>query len=456
MSTTNIGASVLAGAQPTTTSGDLGSGIDVSSLVAAALANQTAELNLLQGQQQSLTTESSALSQISTDLQNLQNAALTLTDPAGVLTNLSASSSNSSVLTGSAASGAANGTYSVVVNNLATTSSYYSDAVATADTPIATGSLSIQVGSNTPATITIDDTNDTLNGVAAAINSANIGVTASIITDASGARLAILSNTSGAPGDLTVTLSSGEINFTKAVTGGNASLTVDGIPISSSTNTVTSAIPGVTLNLATSAPGSPVSLTVGPDTADAASAINSFVTAYNQLITDVNGQYAVNPTTETAGPLVGDSTLDLVQSQILSAVAFSTTGNGSVNSLGDLGITVNNDGTLTVNNGQLSSALQSDPGSVQSFFETTNASGFGSNLDQVLSGLADPTTGAVAVDMTGLQQQQTDLTQQISDFQDQLNTQQQQLTQQFDQVDVTLQELPVLLSETQSQLASLG
>ncbi|HUO25905.1 MAG TPA: flagellar filament capping protein FliD [Candidatus Aquilonibacter sp.] len=456
MSTTNIGASVLAGAQSTSSSGGLGSGIDVSELVSAALANQTAELNLLQGQQQTLSTESSALSQINTDLQNLQNAALDLTDPAGVLTDLTATSSNNSVLTASAASGATEGIYNVEVNNLATTSSYYSDAVATADTPIATGSLTIQVGSSTPTTITIDDANNTLNGLAAAINGANIGLTASVINDASGARLAILSNTSGAPGDLTVTPSSDEINFTKAVTGTNASLTVDGIPISSSTNTVTSAIPGVTLNLATASPGTPVSLTVGADTTDAANAINSFVTAYNQLVTDVDAQYAVDPTTNTAGPLIGDSTLQLVQTSVLSAIAYSTAGNGSVNSLADLGITVNDDGTLAVDNGQLTAALQNDPASVQSFFQTTNSSSFGSNLDQLLSNLADPATGAVAVDATGLQQQQTDLGQQISDFEDQINTQQQQLTQQFDQVDVTLQELPVLLSQTQSQLASLG
>jgi len=456
MSTTNIGASVLAGAQSTTSSGGLGSGIDVSLLVSAALSNQTAELNLLQGQQQTLSTQSTALNQINTDLQTLQNAALTLTDPAGVLTDLSATSSNNLVLTASASSGASNGTYNVVVNNLATTSSYYSAAVATADTPIATGTLTIQVGSNTANTITIDNTNNTLNGLAAAINNANIGVTASVINDSSGARIAILSNTSGAAGDLTVTPSSGEIGFTKAVTGVNASLTVDGIPISSGTNTVTSAIPGVTLNLATSAPGSPVSLTIGPDTTDAANAINSFVSAYNQVVNDVNAQYAVDPTTNAAGPLIADSTLQLVQSGILSAVAFSTTGNGNVNSLSDLGITVNNDGTLSVNSGQLNSALQSNPGDVQSFFETTNTSGFGTNLNQVLSNLATPTTGAVAVDLTGLQQQQNDLAQQISDFQDQINTQQQQLTQQFDQVDVILQELPVLLSQTQSQLSSLG
>lgn len=452
----SIGSAVLSGGQSNTSSGGLGAGIPVATLVADSMANQTAELNLMQGQQQQLTTESTALSTINVDLQNLQTAFNNLTDPAGVLTNLALTSSNSGIVSGNAAVGSAQGTHTVVVNSLATTSSYYSGPMATSSTPIATGTLQIQVGTNAAVPITIDNTNNTLDGLAQTINSANIGVTASVINDASGARLAIVSNTSGAPGDLTVTPSSGEINFTKAVTGANASLTVDGIPISSSSNTITSAIPAVTLNLNSQSPGTPVTIGVAPDGTDAATAINSFVTSYNQLVTDVNAQFAVDPSTNTAGPLASDSTLSLVQSQILSGAAFSSTGNGNINSLSDLGITLNNDGTLSANSGTLASAVQNNPASVQAFFASTTSGSFGSNLNQVLNTLATPATGAVAVDMTGLTQQQTDLTQQISDFQNQMTVQEQQLTTQFNQVDVTLQELPLLLSQTQSQLASLG
>lgn len=452
----SIGSAVLNGSQSNTSSGGLGAGIPIATLVADSMANQTAELNLMQGQQQQLTSESTALSAINVDLQNLQTAFNNLTNPAGVLTNLSLTSSNTGIVSGNAAVGSAQGTHTVVVNSLATTSSYYSAPVATSSTPIATGTLQIQVGTNAAVPITINNTNNTLDGLAQTINSANIGVTASVINDASGARLAIVSNTSGAPGDLTVTPSSGVINFTKAVTGANASLTVDGIPISSSTNTITSAIPGVTLNLNSQSPGTPVTIGVAPDGTDAASAINSFVTSYNQLVTDLNAQFAVNPATNTAGPLASDSTLSLVQSQILSGAAFSSTGNGNINALADLGITLNNDGTLAVNSGTLASAVQNNPASVQAFFGSATSGSFGFNLNQVLNNLATPATGAVAVDTTGLTQQQTDLAQQISDFQNQMNVQEQQLTAQFNQVDVTLQELPLLLSQTQSQLASLG
>lgn len=455
-STSSIGSSVLAGSQSSSSSGGLGAGIDVSELVQAAMANQNAELQQVQNEQSSLTTKQNALNSFNTDLQTLSNAVFTLTDPAGQLTDIASTSSDSSVLTASALSGATSGSATIVVNNLATTSSEYSSAVASSSTAIANGTLQIQVGSGTAATVIIDSSDNTLDSLASAINNANIGVTASVINDASGARLAIVSNTSGAPGDLTIASSSGALSFTKAVTGTNASLTVNGIPISSTTNTVTGAIQGVTLNLNSTNPNETVTLKTGPDTTQQDDAINSFVTAYNTVITDLNNQFTVNSSSNQPGPLQADSTLALAQSQLLSAMSFTMTGNGTVNSLADLGITMNNDGTLSVDDATLQSALQSDPNAVQSFFNSTRAQGFGNNLYNQVNAIADPVTGTVQQDINGLAQSQSDFTQQISDFQNQLTVQQQQLTAEYDQVDVTLQELPLLLQQTSQQLSSLG
>ncbi|MBZ5503155.1 MAG: flagellar filament capping protein FliD [Acidobacteriia bacterium] len=419
------------------------------------MAFQTAQLQGMQSQQSQLTTEQNALTSFSNDLQALSNAAFTLTDPAGPLTSVAATSSNPSVLTATAISGSANAAHSITVTNLATTSSAYSAAVATSSTAIATGSLSIQVGSGTAVPVTIDSSNNTLDKLAQTINSKNMGVTATVINDASGARLAIVSNTSGAPGDLTITSSGGALSFTKGVTGTNASLTVDGIPISSTTNTVTSVIPGVTLNLAAPAPGAPVTVNTGPNVTPQAAAVNSFVSAYNTVMGDLNKQFTVDGSGQ-AGPLAADSTLILAQNQLLSSMAFAMKGNGSVNMLADLGITMNNDGTLSVNNSALSSALQNNPAAVQAFFQATTAGSFGANLSQDVNLLADPTSGSVTQDMTGLQQSQSDLSHQISDFQGQLAITQQQLTAQFDQVDVMLQTLPMMLTQISQQLGSLG
>lgn len=454
MSSVNVGASILAGSQTTSSSGGLGSGIDVSLLVQAAMANQDAELQLMQNQQSTLSSEQTALTSISTDVQALQTAAFALTDPVSSLTGLTASSSDPTVLSASAATGAATGSYAIVVNNLATTSSYYSGAEPTSSTTIGTGTLTIQVGTNTPVQVTVDDTDNTLDGLANAINNANAGVTASVINDASGARLSIVSNTSGAPGDLTVTGTSGLPTLTKAVQGVNAALTVNSIPIASTSNTVTS-INGVTISLASANPNETVDLTVGPDTTDAETAINNFVSAYNTVIGDFNSQFAINAQTGQPGPLGSDSTLSLAQSQILSAVSFAMTGNGNVNSLADLGISFNDDGTMSVDSGTLESALQSNFSDVQSFFQATDTGSFGDSLEQSLELVADPVSGSIAQDLTGLQQSQNDLSQQISDFQDQLNTTQQNLTTQYDQVDTTLQELPLLLQQVNQQLASI-
>lgn len=456
MSSSSIGGAIIDGSQASGSSGGLGAGIDVSTLVNAALANQDAELGVLQNQQSALSTQQTALASFTTDLQALQTASFALTDPGGQLTSATATSSNPGALTASALGETVSGTHSIVINNLATTSSEYSSAVATSSTAIGTGTLTIQVGSNAPSTIAVDSSNNTLDGLAQAINNANLSVSATVINDATGSRLAITSNTSGAPGDLTITASTGLPQFTKAVTGTNASLTVDGIPISSTSNTISGAINGVTLNLGSATAGAPVTLSIGPDVSSQEAAVNSFVSAYNTVIGDLNTQFAVPSGSSQAGPLASDSTLSLAQNQILGATTFTTANGAGINSLSDLGISLNDDGTLSVNSSQLAGALQSNPTAVQSFFDSTQTGSFGANLAGVLNSLVDPITGSVIQDGNGLTQTQTGLTQQISDFQNQINSSQQQLTTQYDQVDATLQELPLLLAQINSQLGSLN
>jgi len=476
MSSSSIGASVYSGSQTSSTSNEMGVGIDVAALVQSSMASQTAELNFMQEQQAQLTNQQSALTSFNNDLQSLQTALNALTDPVSKLTALTVASSNSSELTASAISGAANSTHTITVSNLATTSSEYSAPLTTSSAPLADGTLTIQVGSKTAATVTINNsagtiavqvgtntpvttsinTSNPLSSLSQAINTANIGVTASVINDANGYRLAIVSNTSGAPGDLTITASSGLPTFTKGVTGVNASLTVDGVPISSTTNTVSTAIPGVTLNLNSANPNSPVTISVAPDTTDASTAVNNFVNAYNTVIKDLNAQFTVNQATNQAGPLASDSTFSLGQSQILASASFAMTGNGAINGLTDLGISFNNDGTITVDNNALTNALQSNFSSVQSFFQATNSGSFGANFVNNLKTLADPITGSFVSDLSGIAQTQKDLASQIADFQNQMSLTQQALTAQYDQVNVTLQELPLLLDQVKQQLSSLG
>jgi flagellar hook-associated protein 2 len=436
------------------TSTGLGTGIDVQQFVQLALAGDQANITALQNQQTTLGSQSSALQQITTDLNNLQSAAFALSDPLGALDAQIATSSNSGVVSAVAASTASSGSHGVTINSLATTSSYYTDPVASSSTPLTTGSFQVQVGSNPTATVTVNSTNNTLDGLAAAINSQNIGVNASVISDANGSRLALVSQTTGAPGDVTVSNNTTNLNFHKAVTGLNASLVVDGVPISNTSNTVTGVINGVTLNLGSASAGVPVTVNVTPDTTQATNAINQFVSAYNTAVNDINTQFTVNSDGSGGGPLEADGSLRQVQQSLLSAIAFSSSGNNGAVNLASIGVNLNDDGTLSVDSGALSSALSSNISGVQNFLQNTST-GFASNLSSVLTGLTDPSTGVLGLDSQGISQTSQDLTQQISDLQGALAVKQQNLTLVYAQVNATLQELPLLQSQLSQQLASI-
>ena len=428
-------------------------GFDVPTIVDEVLASQSQEEAQWENQETTFNNQATALQQLSTQLQTLLTDANDLTDPLGSLAAMTTSVSDPSVVSATAGSGAATGSHTISVTALATTSSYYSNELATSSTTLGTGSFSLEVGSGPATTITVDSTDDTLTGLAAAINSQNLGVTANVVTDAGGARLTLVSNTSGAAGDITISGNTTGLNFNLGSNGADASLTVDGVPIDSSSNTVTSAIPGVTLNLL-AVTSSPVTLQISPDTSQAATAINNFVSDYNTVISSINSQFSYNTTTETAGALLGDPSVEFVQSTLLSDVAASITGNGAVSSLASLGITMNNDGTLTVDSSQLTNALAGNFPAVQTFFQTATT-GFAQKLSSDLTNLTQPTNGAIAVDLNGINSSVSSLQSEISDFQANLATQQQTLTAYYSKINATLQSLPNLLATINAQLSGL-
>jgi len=436
-----------------TSSSGLGTGIDVNSYVTTALAFDQANITTAQQTKSSFDLQSKALSQLSSELNSLQDAAYALSDPLGALNAQTATSSDTSVLTATATSSASSSTHTITVNSLATTSSYYTDAVASSSTAINTGTFNVQVGTNAPVAITVDSTNNTLSGLASAINSQGIGVLASVIQDANGARLGLVSQSSGASGDLTVSGNTTNLNFNKAVTGANASLTVDGVPISSASNSVGNVINGVTLNLTSASPNAAVSLTVNPDTTQATSAINRFVSAYNTAISDINGQFNVASDGSGGGPLEADGSVRQAQSLLLGAISYSVAGNNGIVNLASIGVNLNNDGTLSVDNAKFQTALSGNNAAVQNFLQATNT-GFANNLSNVLNQVNDPASGVLGVDAKGLTATSQDLGQRILDLQDAFATRQQYLVQVYSKVNVTLQELPLLQSQVQQQLAS--
>jgi flagellar hook-associated protein 2 len=439
-----------------------GQGIDVSDLVQQIISQSSGQLTGWQSEQATLQSQASDLGVLNGDLGNLATSIQALSDPLGALSSLSATSSDSSVLNATAASGATAGTHQIVVNSLATDGTVYTnDFAGGANTSIlsngaTTGEIDLQVGgTDDPIPITAGS-NDTLTTLATYINQQNLGVTASVITDATGSRLALVSQATGSPGALAISSNNTNLSFNAPIGGTNASLTIDGVPYSSAGNTVTGAIPGLTLNLASAAPGTPVELTVSTNTTQITQAINSFVSAYNQVIGDINQEYTVNASTNTEGPLGADSALRQVQSNLLSDAAYSVTGNSGYVNLAALGINTNDDGTLTVDSSQLNSVLTSNPSAVQNFFQNSSQTGFANNFNTDLNNLTDPTVGPLNVDLAQNSAEQTDLTNSINAFQTQLSAEQTQLTSQYDAVNASLQAYPLLLQEITETLGTLG
>jgi flagellar hook-associated protein 2 len=444
-----------------------GQGIDVSSVVQQVLSSSEGPLNEWQSEQSTLQSQASDLNVLNSDLSNLATAVQVLSDPLGALTAVSATSSDESVLSATATTSAAAGTHQIVVNSLATQGLVYTNSFsAGADTSFlpsgaTSGEVDLQVGGGATQAITLTaGSNDTLNSLASYINSQSFGVTASVITDSTGSRLALLSQATGTTGALAITSNNTNLVFNAPSGGTNASLTIDGIPYSSASNTITSAISEVTINLAGAAPGSPVQLSIGPDITQATNAVNNFVSAYNQVIGDINQEFTVNAGTNNEGPLGSDTALRSLQSSLLSDVTYAVSGDGGLVNLSSLGINMNDDGTLTAGaspTGQtLSQVLSSNPTAFVNFFQNASSTGFANNFNTDLTNLTDPTLGVLNVDLTQNKAQQQTLSDNISNFETQLTAEQQSLTTQFDQVNASLQAYPLLLQQVTETLGTLS
>jgi flagellar hook-associated protein 2 len=434
-----------------------GQGFDVASTVTQIQAASQAIETPWQNQLTALKAQDTALSSLGTDLSTLSTSLQKLTDFEGVFAEKQGSSSNTDVLSlTSASSSATAGSHTIAVSQLAQTSSEVSSTIASA-TDTLSGTVTIQgkvfdtstAGSNS------------LSGLASAINSAAIGVTASVITDSSGSRLSIVSGTSGAAGQLTPittnnlsdATTSSSITFSTGQVGQDAKLTVDNVPITSSSNTVTDAIAGVTFQLlATSATSTPVQVQITDDTTDIATAISGFVSAYNTVIGDINTQEQ-SSAGGTSAPLLGSPLIAQLQESLTGSL-FSGAASGSINNITQLGIGINNDGTLTLSADTLTSVLNSNLADVTGFLQ--NSKSFGQTLATVLNNLGTQApNGAVFLAQQQNGSQETALNADITNENAILATQKTQLTDELNAANQILQSIPSQLNEVNSVFDSL-
>jgi flagellar hook-associated protein 2 len=426
-----------------------GQGFDVAATVTAILANEQAIESPWKSQLTSLQAQDTVFTALGTDLSTLTTALQSLTDFSGVLSQKLGSSSDTNVLSLTSASTAAvAGSHTLIVNTLAQTSSQYTDTLANAADTLS-GSLTIQVGSGTSHTITIDSTSNTLATLASAINSAGIGVNASIITDVNGSRLSLVSGTSGSAGQLTISSALFDagtgIGFHTGQPGTDASLKVDGITLTSASNTVTTAIPGVTFQLlSTSATGTQVQVQITNDTSAIATAVNSVVTAYNAVVKAINAQEGKDASGK-AMPLFGSSTLALLQNQLSSAL-LGGSASGSIKSVTQLGIGFLQDGTLSLNTDTLNNVLNSNFSDVTGFLQ--NSGSFGQTFASTLNNLGTQSThGAIFLAQQQNSAQETALNKSVADEDARIAADKTRLTAELNAANQILQSIPSQLNQ---------
>lgn len=429
-----------------------GTGFDVAATVTSILAVEQGIEAPWKTQLTTLKAQDTALSSFGTELSTLASSLRALTDFSGVLASKQGASSNTSVLALTSASPTATaGSHTVVVNSLAQTSSNYSNRVTNAGDTLS-GSLSIQIGSGVSQSVTVDSSNNTLAGLAAAINGAGMGVTASVVTDTLGSRLSLVSSTSGAAGQITLTSSLSDVTTATATTfqvgqtGLDASLNVDGLESTSASNTVTGAIPGVTFQLLSTSPSSAssVQVQITNDNAAVTTAMQSFVTAYNAVVSDIKTQEGKDVNGK-AEPLYGDATLALIQSQLAGGLLGGAS-SGSVNSFTQLGLSVGLDGKLSLNTSSLESALNAHYGDVAGFLQ--NSGSFGQNFTTALNSLSSTSTqGALYLALQQNTAEEGSINQSISDQDARIASDKVRLTAELNAANQILQSIPSQLDQ---------
>jgi flagellar hook-associated protein 2 len=427
-----------------------GTGFDVSTTVASIVANLQQVETPWNTQLTALKADDTALTSIGTDLSSLSSSLQALTDFEGVMAEKEGSSSDTNVLTLTSASPTATaGSHTLVVGQLAQTSSEYSSVVPAGDT--LSGGLTFQVGSaGTPQSVpVVSGASDTLSTYAAAINAAAIGVTASVISDTTGSRLSLVSDTSGSAGQLTITgsltdsTSSSAVSMQTGLSGQDALLTVDGVSVDSGSNTVSTAIPGVTFQLL-SASTTPVQVEITNDNTDVESAFSTFVSAYNTVLGDLNTQEG-NTSTGAAEPLYGNPIISQLQSAL--AVALTTgAASGSISSLDQLGITVSSTGTLTLDTSTLDATLNSSYSDVVGFLQNTGS--FGQTLATTLTNLGSSSpTGVITLALSADSSQETTFNDDVTAQNALIATDQTNLTTELNTANQVLQSIPQQLDE---------
>jgi flagellar hook-associated protein 2 len=452
-----------------------GSVINVSSLVSQLVAaTQAPQEALINNQTQAVTAQISALGTLKSSLSTFQSALSSLDSPSAFDTE-TANTSNSAVFTATATSGAPVGTYSVSVTQLAQAEQILSGSLATSgSTTLGTGTLQLSLGT-TSFSVNIGSSDNTLDGIAAAINSAsgNPGITATVLQGTDGAHLLLSSTQTGAANTLQVSETDAgtalaaltypdpnpadpgtDLHYTVQSAAQDAKYSVAGVAATSASNTIATALNGVTLTLTgQTAADAPASLSISTDTSTIQSNISAFVAAYNTLVGSFSSLGGFDASTSTAGPMMGNALLSGIENQVQGALySIVNTGSSTYNSLASIGITTNSDGTLSLNSTTLSNAMSTNFSAVSALFSGTGgvATTLNTMLTQALS-----STGSISSNSQSLVSQENSLNDRTTQLNNQMSALTASLTQQYSALNTLLSSLQTTSAYLTQAFASL-
>lgn len=439
-----------------------GSGIDTAGLVDSLVDAQFSYKNQSYDKKaETLTAQISAVSDLKNTISDFANALQNLVKGGTLQTQPTTSNADAVKVTGLSGAKLTGLSASVAVDQLATAQTAHSGAIADRSAAMGTGTLTLTLGnatvsngamtdftagSATPVSITIDSTNNSLDGIAAAINRANAGVTASILSDGQGARLVLKGATGAAQGfTLSAQSDSGDLSAIAVGPGAGATtigaaaqdakLTVDGVALTRPTNSIDDLISGVRIDLLQPTTGNPVSIGASPATAALKHAVNDYVDTYNQLIAMVGkdidaktGALRSDPAAQALGRQLGALTLTNIVNDGPA---------GSPQTLAEIGVATNRDGSLRVVDSDLDAAINQWPQVVEKMFSPGLLSQ-GDGLSAALNSIATKATssltglGASAIRYGEAQSDLSDLKDKASSDANAMRT---RLTQQFASMD---------------------
>ena len=439
--------------------GGLMSGLDTEGIISKMMDLERRPVQLLQNREAAFQVKLTAYGSIKSILNDFKSAVNSLKNE-DIFSAFSAVSTDNDILTASASNEAGPGSHSIVVKQLAQSQSVRSSAFINSEDSMGTGTISIRIGSGDAVEIAINEDNSSPAEIARAINDSDAGVSAGIVDDGLGNfYLTLTADETGADNTISVTIDDDDgVNNDAAglsalyndpaaqnmfETGAalNSRLTVDGIDVERSGNSIDDLFKGVTLTLNEADISKTVDLNISHDIGSIKSRISAFADAYNSVADELSKQQSFGKEGARSGTLIGDSAVRPINSNLQALLGKSVSGiESSCNRLAGIGISRDLNGKLQIDDSILTDALSSKLDDVKMLFtaDSSDTHGIAGQLYDYLDGVLNPVDGTIASREKGLQNSIDDLQERQISIESRITKREEILWDQFNSLELLL------------------